>query len=698
MKHTSHAASEPSKSSSRLRLALAGLLLLALINPLLTAMPAEAQSRLQQGNVYLQRGQANEAIREFQAVLRNSPNQVQAQLGLAQAYSKLTRWAQAIAAYERVLQLDSRNETALRALGELGGYESNPNWRRTGINALGTLLELKPQDSAARLRRAQLLSWSGQLTEALADYQVLLRSGRVSPAACVAAAQAYTWAGQYTQAVSLFRQAQQAGATLAEAESLDYARALAQSGDTDQAVALTRTVLRQAPRDSNLNANLVLRVADILGDIDSERATALQFYQQVARSRPNDRPLALNILRLQTQLGQLSAAQAQSQLLALVQPLPAETAQREALAVSLLRFPATASLIPVYQQFLQAGVDQPFLQFRLAQAYLDQNNFEAARSALSAYLAVRPGDDGAQLVRAEIERRAGNLALARQIYEQALNQQPEAVDALVGLAAVASDEGNEPEALKLYQQLIRLRPDDLNLKARWAQLAYGQNAISEAEALAVLNQWFAAYPNTEVVPPALINLVAALPPKPERLDLYQRLLRLDPDQAGLRLRLAQVYLASGNLTEAETEVARVLEQQPQNVGAYFVRAEIAQAQRRPEQAIQVYHQILSFSPNNIDALRSWAGVEFQQQRYVAATSLYQRVLSVQPKDRAAQLALADLAAIAGRRLEALNRLDQVQQASPADPNAESAELSQRRRQVREDLLLQRGFAPYWERY
>ncbi len=678
----------PSKLSV---LGLTGLLLLSLHSPVAAqSLAGAARARLQQGNVYLQRGQANEAIREFQAVLRANPNQAQAQLGLAQAYSKLTRWAQAIQAYERLLGLEPRNQTAMRALGEIGGYEGNPQWRRSGIKALTQLLALQPQDPAARFRRAQLLSWSGQLSEALADYQLLLPTERANPSVLIGAAQTYTWAGQYPQALPLFRQAQQVGARFTATESLDYARALGQAGQTEQAVALVGPLLRQ-------NANkpdLVQTAADVLGELEGQEDTALRLYQQLAQGRPGDRFLALNQLRLERKLGKLPPAQAEARLRALVQPLPTAPEPREALAVAVLRFPPTPELIEVYEQFQQAGVNQPFLNFRLAQAQLQRGDIAAARRALDAYLVARPSDLGAQVILAEIAQAEGNLATARQIYQTVLASSPERLDALVGLAAVYASQGNEAEALQVYQQLIALRPTDLNLKADWTRLAYNRNLVSEARAATVIEEWLAAQGDRE--PSAsLIGLVATLPPSAERLPLYQRLLSVAPDSTLLRLRLAQAYLAARDLPRAQTEARKLLEQQPRNLAAYFVVGEAAQILEDYPRAIQAYQQILALEPRNADALRSWAGVEFRRQRYVAATALYERTLAIRPNDRDAKLALTDLAALAGRRLETLERLQELE--SPPDP-LPASRLYERNRQVREDLLLQRGFAPYWERY
>ncbi|MBD0394915.1 MAG: tetratricopeptide repeat protein, partial [Microcoleus sp. C1-bin4] len=95
----------------------------------------------------LNQGRANDAIAAFQQALRSSPNSLEAKLGLAQAYQKAGKDAEAWAAYQRVLEQDPNNIPALRAVGLLGSYRAE--WQARGIDALMTLLNQNPNDKEA---------------------------------------------------------------------------------------------------------------------------------------------------------------------------------------------------------------------------------------------------------------------------------------------------------------------------------------------------------------------------------------------------------------------------------------------------------------------------------------------------------------------------------------------------------------------
>jgi cytochrome c-type biogenesis protein CcmH/NrfG len=83
---------------------------------------AQRSPQTSQGYTLLDRGWVNDAIAAFQTALRQQPNSAEARLGLAIAYQRAGRDADAWNAYQAVLQVSPDNATALAALGELGGY------------------------------------------------------------------------------------------------------------------------------------------------------------------------------------------------------------------------------------------------------------------------------------------------------------------------------------------------------------------------------------------------------------------------------------------------------------------------------------------------------------------------------------------------------------------------------------------------
>ncbi|MBE9108974.1 tetratricopeptide repeat protein, partial [Nodosilinea sp. LEGE 07298] len=232
---------------------------------------AQRSPQTSQGYTLLDRGWVNDAIAAFQTALRQQPNSAEARLGLAIAYQRAGRDADAWNAYQAVLQVSPDNATALAALGELGGYR--PEWQPGGINALNRLLNQNPDNIAALSQRALLYGYQGRFTESLADYDVLL--GRnPSPQTLLGAAQIYTFSGDYAGALALFNRYRQTGPLPTEALTA-YALALQETGNAVGAIALLEPELREPSRTDSLSLNIRTGLANAY-DASGQTAQALE--------------------------------------------------------------------------------------------------------------------------------------------------------------------------------------------------------------------------------------------------------------------------------------------------------------------------------------------------------------------------------------------------------------------------------------
>lgn len=251
--------------------------------------PAIAQSTpLQSGYDYLERGWVDDAIREFQQAVRQQPQAVEAQLGLAIAYQQAGQDAEAWQAYQQVLTLDPQNRRALTAIGTLGGYR--PAWQSPGIAALTTLLALEPQNTEARAQRALLLGYQGQFAAAIADYEILL-AARPAPPTVMAAAQIYTYSGNDRQGLTLFEQYLQSGQPLTDAAAIAYAQTLSAANRSDEAIALLHRRLAASSDSVELRAALATAYASN-GQIEPALATLAPLRDRPEATLPRARALS----------------------------------------------------------------------------------------------------------------------------------------------------------------------------------------------------------------------------------------------------------------------------------------------------------------------------------------------------------------------------------------------------------------------
>ncbi len=734
-----------------------------------SAMAQSTSAGVSEGYMLLNRGWVNDAIATFQRILRSNPNSLAARLGLAIAYQKAGQDSNAWTAYQQVLKQDPNNRTALKAVGLLGSYR--PEWQARGIDALTTLLQITPNDAVVRAQRALLYGYQGRLTEAIADYQLLLQSAP-QPEVLLGAAQIYTYSGNYFQALNLFKRYQATGRVIPDNAVTAYATALRQTGQAEEAIqiltvrlrqrkqldttttelrtalalayqanhqpeqaivvlnalrnqpeaalplaralselarqsentalyqeaiALYRQVLQKTPGAS---PGLIIEVADVMSESSVYRAEALQLYQQAIQQQPDNASLKIKQLILTWQLGQISRIDLRQQLLALLQPLPASQAERSLLARALQPLdPPDPQLLSIYQELAQSGLDAQFLNIRIAQILMQKNDLEAAKQVLATYTATEVGsrDLTPELFWAEIERRENKLESAAQRYESIIARHPsDAVltGALRGLAGVRQAQGRIDDALQIYDQILSRSPQAIWAQLGKASLAYQAKRLSTEDAEAVLNQWLKTEP-TET-PPELFSLVGALPPAAKREALYNTLLTIDPDAFAIQRRLIQV-LAMRDPQQARSQINQLLQHDPDNLNAYFVKGELAQTLGDLNEAATAYQEILQRQPENVDALLALGGVRFQQQRYREAEVIYRRIVALKPNNWDIYRILAELSLAQDQPQTAIQQFKQAEQIQKAQNISDSA-LSDRFERVQVDYLRRRGFQPSWERY
>lgn len=636
---------------------------IAALSRLLELQPQDMEARSQRALLYGYQGQFAEAIADYEQVLAADPAP-DVILGAAQIYTYSGDYSQGLSLFQQYAAVGGTLPPsalpayglALQATGQIDA----------AIQALSSGLQADPGLDATtiQLRTALAIAYqkNNQLDAALSTLEPL----RTDTAATLPLARALSAIGR-----------EQGDAAL-------YA----------EAVELYQRVLGQTAQPS---IGLRSEIADVFSEDAMTQPQALILYDELLAEQPS---LSLQIKRLVTAnaIGQISRAELYSQLQTLLQTLPTDAIEQRSIAQALVRVdPPAPALLDTYATLATADA---FLQFRIAQIYVQQGDLAAAKAALSAYLSTSTGaqDYAPELLLAEIERRQGNLAASAQRYEAIVAANPMRRirnDALRGLAGIRLDQEQLDPALTIYEQLLAANPDDLTSQLGRASIGYQTEQISLQDAEAVLDRWLMTEPVPEP-PPELFHLVGALPPDPERQPLYESLLTIEPDNIAVNRRLIQVLVAI-DPDQARARVNEFAAQHPDSINAYFVQGELAQVLGDLDLAAQAYTRLLEQQPENVDALAALGGVRFQQQRYTEATALYNQVLAIRPDDLEIRRVLADLSAAQDQPYVALEQLRQLQQrqieTGVADPRVD-----RRMQQLQVDILRRRGFQPAWERY
>lgn len=640
------------------------------LTQLLALQPNDLEARAQRALLYGYQGKFSESLADYEQVLRAGKPTADVLLGAAQIYTYSGNSQRGLELFEQYRQVSGKAITgnATIAYGRALRETGNPS------------------------KAVQILE--AQLPKQLNDYAIQVRSEL---------AQAYLANQQSAQALATLdplRGRDEARLPLARALN-EIGRQQARPDLQAEAATLYQQVLQSTP---NPSPSLVREVADVLSGIRGQEQTALALFRQLVQQNPNDRVLNLQLLALESRLGTLPKAEVTQRLRALLNPLPSDPAQLLAIAQALTRIDPDPELLPVYQSLLQAGVNEPFLHFRIAQLLIDRGDYANARAALATYRATPQGaqDLAVELLLADIDRREGNLEFAAQRYQALLASGTQDIDlingAMRGLAGIRLAQNRPQEALYFYDQLVARNPNDWSIRLGRTAIAYQAKLISEFDADAVINQFLQFRPaNT---PQELYTLVGLLPARAYREPLYAALVAANPSNADVQVRWIQV-MAARNPVQAQIMANRLLAQMQSGnlVSNLFLRGRLAEALGNLDQADQAYAAVLNLQPENIDAISALGGVRFQQRQFASAERLYTLVQVLQPENTTVQRTLADLSAASGRPLQALDRLEalkvqqQMTQGSLPDPS-----LVRRQQEIQEGYLQQRGFQPPWERY
>lgn len=212
---------------------------------------ADVQALLTQARQTARAGRVEQALVTYRRILADVPS-VEAQLGLAEAELEAGREDVAVREFERVLDQDEGNATALARLARL--YAADRNSWPQAEDRYRRYVALRPQDADALLALARLLAW------------------REKPA----------------EAVELF-----SGETVQTRMSFDdqrtYALALIAAGGTEDGERRVRKLLGMRPDDDELLAQLAGLHAS-----RQEWKVAVPIYRALVQRRPADARLQLS--------------------------------------------------------------------------------------------------------------------------------------------------------------------------------------------------------------------------------------------------------------------------------------------------------------------------------------------------------------------------------------------------------------------
>ncbi|MGH8226468.1 MAG: tetratricopeptide repeat-containing sulfotransferase family protein [Steroidobacteraceae bacterium] len=174
----------------------------------------------------------------------------------------------------------------------------------------------------------------------------------------------------------------------------------------------------------------------------------------------------------------------------------------------------------------------------------------------------------------------------------------------------------------------------------------------------------------------------------EAIDLYQKLLELDPLHALARNNLAAILIKLGRLPQADQELRRALEIKRDYPDALCNLATILRTQGYIPEAETRLRRALKLSPQHIDAQIGLGLTLVLARRLREAQECFQRALKLTPRNADAWIGSAEIAESQGRFDDAQRMLVRALEIEPRSPIAWALQPRLRRMTRNDDAWLQ----------
>jgi tetratricopeptide (TPR) repeat protein len=311
----------------------------------------------------------------------------------------------------------------------------------------------------------------------------------------------------------------------------------------------------------------------------------------------------------------------------------------------------TKKAVEVFERLDQTYSDLPFIKYKLARAYLQNNNTNQAAATLDQALSINPNYDDAVLLLAQINVATGHADRVIEPLNSLLKRRPDLGNAALALAAAYASVDRLDDAVVVLEAQVKLLPKDpqlataLGLTLRQAKRNdQAREAFEKAAQLAPDNLF-------------LVDQLVDLDLLAKHFDAARQRIRSQfqktPDSPAAHYFEGKTLTAEGKWEPAEAELEKALQLDPNFSGAYDLLIQNYLARNRLPQAVSKLQGLLSKNPSNGPALMLLALVYDRMNDYPKARDAYEKLLSTQPNFVAALNNLAYLYA------EHLNNLDRA---------------------------------------
>lgn len=501
--------------------------------------PHRHDVRVRLGRLYLQQGETDLALREFERAGEAVERDPQLLLTLADLYAGLGRKPETVAVWEKLVayapdslryrrklaeayEWNEQTEAAIAAYDSLlAATPDDPRFlhKLVSLNVrlkrfeqavayLDRLVVLEPDDLEARVLLGNLYLELGRKAEAAREFEHVLRNAPDNAPLRQRLAELYVWMGEPERAVVHYEYLV-LHHVLNDAY-FERAVELTRDYDPERTRRYFQLRLRYLPEDDELRqhfAEFCVYIGDIehaaeqlrwlakthpeqltylkqLGWLYQEAqeldAAATVFQQVVDRGEYDPKVVAelLQYYRWEKRFDELLALYA-----GLVQNGLADPQLRAEYAQTLLATGRLRDALQQYRELVANAPREPAARVRLAELYLSTGDEEAALDVVQKGLEAGIEEERFLVYAGDLLAKHGRTDAGLRCYEKLVQQQPERRDYVRRLAELYVQVGQTEKAAELYGRLLQAAPTELGLRLELADLYWRGAAFERMRAV-----------------------------------------------------------------------------------------------------------------------------------------------------------------------------------------------------------------------
>ncbi len=549
--------------------------------------PVRSEEQIKYAEFQAANGAADAARALLQQVTKKAPDYLPAWRSLAQLAFVEKKYDEALSFLENIFSRDPDNPDAGLLQAQVWMAKGDP---AKGIATLDRLNHTYPNNPVIKYQLARAYVLSKSLTQAAAALEQVIAAKPDFAEAILLLAELNLRAGKAQTVVTAMEDLLKVRPDLAQAKVL-LASAYQASGRLDDAASLFREQVQKTPEspDAHFVLGVILRQ-------QNKNTEARGEFEKTSELMP-DNWLAIDHI-VEMDIGEKNFADATPRVEAYVARKPNEAPGHYMLGKIYSAQQDWAQAESELKKAVDLDPNFGVAYNGLVSVYMTQNKLPQAIAELESALKQRPGDARVLLTMGLIYDQMKDYTKARDAYEKALVANPNAVVALNNLAYIYGERFNQLDrAYELAQKARNLQPEDGSIADSLGWILYKRGNYQQA--LSLLQESSGKLPDNPEVQFHL-GMTASMMGQTEvaraALEKAAHATAAFPGKDEAERRLASLQVSGRGTGKLAGDLARLQQQQPNNVLALIHLAKAHEQKGELPEAAASYEQALKLNP------------------------------------------------------------------------------------------------------